>query len=306
MLKVPEKMTQQTWLKQYQSSLTGKTVVITGATGGIGTELCKVVLFCGGAAVLLCRNAEKAEALRASLLREFPEGKVSCLMADLTDMISVRAAVESLKSMPVDLLIHNAGVYDIPRETCFTGYNNIFQINFISPYYITKKLLPILRQRHGKVIAVGSIAHNYSQTDPKDLDFSFRNACSLVYGNSKRYLMFAFSELMRDSGVEFAIAHPGITLTNISAHYPKLIFAIIKHPMKVIFMKPAKAARSIILAMFASVPNLSWIGPKYFNIWGNPSVKKLTTCSAPEQSRIFAAAESIYAGIVRNENGSNF
>ena len=298
-------MNQKTWLKQHARSLRGKTVVITGATGGIGSKLCSAVLHCGGTLVLVCRDEGKAEALRASLLRDFPGSKITCLIADLTDISSVRAAVEALEALPVDILIHNAGAYSIPRKTCSTGYDNVFQINFVSPYYITKKLLPLLRQRGGKIVAVGSIAHRYSKTDPKDPDFSTRDSCALVYGNSKRYLMYALSGLIRDSGVEFAIAHPGITFTNITAHYPKLIFAVIKHPMKVIFMKPEKAARSIILGMFESVPNLSWIGPKFFDVWGNPSVKKLTTCSAQEQKRIYETAEAIYAGILAAEEADN-
>ncbi len=177
-----------------------------------------------------------------------------------------------------------------------------FQINFVSPYYMTKELLPQLRQRSGKVVAVGSIAHNYSKTDPEDIDFSTRSACSLVYGNSKRYLMFALMGLLRSSGVKFAIGHPGITVTNITAHYPKLIYAVIRHPMKVIFMKPATAARSIIRAIFEEVPDLHWVGPRFFNVWGSPSVQKLKTCSESERIRICAAAEKCYLGIKQRQS----
>ena len=292
-------MDQKTWLRRNTRSLAGKTVVLTGATGGLGREISRAVLFCHGSLVLVTRDRAKAQAMTASLLREFPEGSIVNVDADLSDLRSVDRAAEILCTLPVDILIHNAGAYSIPRCKCDPGYDNVFEINFVSPYYLTKRLLPLLRERHGKVIAVGSIAHTYSKTDPKDVDFSGRSAASLVYGNSKRYLMFALSGLLRDSGVAFAIAHPGITFTNITAHYPPLIFAVIKEPMKVIFMKPAAAARSIILAMFRPVPYLCWIGPAGADIWGNPAVKKLSTCSQQERRRIFRTAEAIYSGLCR-------
>ena len=272
-------------------------MVLSGATGGLGHVLCHAVLFCGGDLVLLNRNEQKTHALHAALKREFPDRKITCLTVDLAEMDSVHKAVENLKTMPVDVLIHNAGAYSIPRRTCSTGYDNVFQINFVSPYYMTRELLPLLRRRHGKVVAVGSIAHNYSKSDPKDVDFSTRKAASLVYGNSKRYLMFALMGLLRGSGVEFAIGHPGITFTNITAHYPKLVFAVIRHPMKVIFMKPAAAARSIIRAVFEPVPDQYWIGPAILNIWGRPRTRRLHTCSAAEQARICSDAEAIWQNL---------
>ena len=293
-------MDQETWLKRNTASLAGKTAVLTGATGGLGGPISRALLSCGADLILVGRDPERTEALRTALLREYPEGQIRCLWADLSDFSQVRQLAGLLQQLPVDLLIHNAGAYSIPRKTCTTGYDNVFQINFISPYYLTKELLPLLHRRHGKVVAVGSIAHNYSKTDPEDLDFSSRTAASLVYGNSKRFLMFALMGLLRESGVAFAIGHPGITFTNITAHYPKLIFAVIKHPMKVIFMKPSAAARSIIRAIFEDVPDQHWVGPALFNVWGSPRTQKLSTCSREEQERICAAAEKIYAGLLRS------
>ena len=290
-------MDQRTWLRQNTRSLRGKTVVLTGATGGLGTELSRGILFCGGTLILVARDSRKAESLAASLRREFPDAEFQILLADLSDISAVETLAEALSRLPVDILIHNAGAYSIPRRTCSTGYDNVFQINFVSPYYLTKRLLPLLKARHGKVVAVGSIAHTYSKTDPDDIDFAGRSACSLVYGNSKRYLMFALMGLLRHSGVRFAIAHPGITFTNITAHYPKLLFALIKNPMKVIFMKPACAARSILFGLFRQIPDGCWVGPRELDVWGAPAVRRLHTVCAEEQDRIFRTAEQIDAGL---------
>ena len=160
---------------------------------------------------------------------------------------------------------------------------------------MTKELLPNLRSRSGRVIAVGSIAHNYSHIDENDLDFRKRAASSKVYGNSKRHLMFSLYSLFEnEKSATLSIVHPGITFTNITAHYPKVIFAIIKHPMKVIFMKPKKAALSLLAGVFEQTEGCTWLGPKLFNVWGLPSKKRLKTCPPEEQNEIFRRAEEIY------------
>ena len=65
---------------------------------------------------------------------------------------------------------------------------------------------------------------------------------------------FSLFELFRsEKSVTLSVTHPGITFTNITAHYPKLIFAVIKHPMKVIFMKTDKASLSIVKGVFVKV-----------------------------------------------------
>ena len=281
------------WIKNNTSSLEGKTVAISGATGGIGRELCDHFASLGASLVLLDRNTERSVALGKKLKGEFPSLSVSHIRVDMADMQTVKSAVAGLSDMPIDILILNAGAYSIPRYICDTCYDNVFQINFVSPYYIARKLLPGIRSRGGKVVVVGSIAHNYSRADINDVDFSSRKKASLVYGNAKRYLMFSMYELAQ-SPKDIAIVHPGITFTNITAHYPKAIFAIIKHPMKVIFMPPRKAALSIVKGVFTDCQRNEWIGPALFNVWGKPKLKKLNTCREEEAKHICREANIIY------------
>ena len=134
-------------------------------------------------------------------------------------------------------------------------------------------------------MAVSSIAHNYSKADPTDVDFATRRAPSKVYGNAKRYLTFSLFSLDEYRGV-ISIAHPGITVTNITSHYPRVIYALIKYPMKVIFMNPKKASLSILYGLFAETQKNEWIGPRFFNVWGLPKVKTLKTCSQEEAEKI--------------------
>ena len=285
----------QTWLDKNSTDLHGKTVAVTGSTGGLGKELCTHLASLGASLILLDRNAKRSESHADDLRQRFPGIAVSRIPLDLEDLSSAAAAVRELSQKEIDVFIHNAGAYSIPRHTCESGYDNVFQINFATPYYMIRELLPPLRERHGTVVAVGSIAHNYSKIDDTDVDFRTRSAASKVYGNAKRYLMFALHELFREErDVRLAIVHPGITFTNITAHYPKWIFAVIKHPMKVIFMKPKKAALSILRGLFDNTEYGTWIGPALFDVWGFPRKKTLTTCSAEERATISAIAEDVY------------
>lgn len=281
------------WIEKNARSLAGKRIAISGATGGIGARLCEHLAGLGADLVLLDRSIERSQALGERLKICYPGLRVDYLTLDLTDIRSVKNAVAELQCEPLSGLILNAGAYCIPRRKCDTGYDNVFQINFAAPYFLARELKAHIIASGGRLVAVGSIAHNYSKTDFEDIDFSTRKKASLVYGNAKRHLMFSLYGLYRDTDA-LAVTHPGITFTNITAHYPKLIFAFIKHPMKLIFMKPKKAALSILLGLFDSTSENEWIGPRLFNVWGMPKKKILKTCSQAEAERICRVADGVY------------
>lgn len=273
------------WLNKNATSLKGKTVAVSGATGGIGRELCDYLAYLGADIVCLDRNQNKSNKLITDLKAKYPCLSAKHITVDLEDFNRVKELVNQLKFLNIDYLILNAGAYKISRHKCDTGYDNVFQINFISPYYMASQLKSIIKSRDGRVIAVSSIAHNYSKIDTNDIDFSTRKAASLVYGNAKRMLTLGlYSNFQNENSL--SIVHPGITLTNITAHYPKWLFAIIKHPMKVIFMSPKKAALSIIMGIYDSTATGEWIGPKLFNIWGLPCKKALKTFSQCELFKV--------------------
>lgn len=281
-----------TWLQKQAIDLRGKTVAITGSTGGIGRELCRLLLQAGASLVMLDRSPERSARLRRDLQAEFADARLHPIPIQLDDMASVEAACEQLRQLPIDILIHNAGAYSIPRFTTPEGYDNVFQINTIAPYYITKAVLPRLRERGGRVVVVGSIAHRYSKADIADIDFATRRKASLVYGNAKRYIMFSLYELFREeTRATLSVCHPGITLTNITAHYPKWIFALIKYPMKVIFMSPRKAALPIFMGCVEACGYHEWIGPRLFDVWGFPKKRPLHSCTPTESQTMYRSME---------------
>ena len=287
----------QRFLKTYEKALLNKNVVLTGCTGGIGKELCRFILSLGGNLLMVDRNEEKSAALKKELLSVFPSARIGNIKADMSDIKSVKSAVNELKNLKIDYLIHNAGAYKIPRMICENGYDNVFNINFISPYYITKSLLENVEH----FIIVGSIANYYSKADFQDIDFKNKTASSLVYGNAKRYLIYSHFELFKNYPQKrLSVTHPGITLTGITDHYPKWLFPILKPIMKIIFMKPKNAALCILEGLFTETEPYIWIGPKFFNIWGKPSLNKIRKADDKEISFIYQKAEGIYDKIQKD------
>ncbi len=277
----------QFWLQAHTHSLSGKTVALTGSTGGLGSALCRHLAALGADLILLNRNPSKAAAQERTLKEEFPRLSIRHLVVDMEDMASVKQAVARLQTLPLDALILNAGAYDIPRHTCENGFDNVFTINFVSPYFMARELYETIRARGGKIVAVGSIAHRYSKTDRRDVDFAGRKQPSLVYGNAKRRLMVALWQL----GDGVTVAHPGITFTGITDHYPPLIFALIKHPMKILFPKTRQASLPILWGLFTDTAPGQWLGPALLDIWGAPKKKTLRSISVAEQADIAAESE---------------
>ena len=293
-------MKYEKWIRKNTVSLKGKTVAVSGSTGGLGGALCEHLGALGADLLLLNRNAARSEAQKKELEEKY-RINVRHVEIDLENKYSVVEAALRLENEKLDVLIHNAGAYSIPRKICDNGYDNVFTINFVSPYLLTRKLLPTLKKNGTKVAIVGSIAHNYSKIDENDVDFTSRKQASKVYGNAKRYLMTALPALLAEEGVKFAVTHPGITFTNITAHYPKLIFALIKHPMKIIFMSPAKAALTTLCGVFENTDENEWIGPRTFNIWGLPTKRKINTITKKEKEKIIQISEEIYKKSTQGE-----
>ncbi len=290
------------WFIKNTDSLSGKTVAVTGTTGGIGKELCHYLAQLNANLILLDRNSALSSEHCKELENNFPHINVKCVNVDLENFDSVKNAVNVLKQEKIDVFIHNAGAYSIPRKTCTTGFDNVFQINFVSPYFIIRELLENLKAVNGKVVIVSSIAHNYSKIDLNDIDFKTRKQASLVYGNAKRFLTFSLFELFKtETNASLSVTHPGITFTKITNHYPKLIFALIKNPMKIIFMKPKKACLSMLKGVFAPCGYHSWIGPRLFDIWGLPKLKPLKTCTKSESITIGKIADKIYNNLLNSQ-----
>ena len=291
----------QKWLNGNTSNLKGKTVAITGSTGKIVGHVAKVLAGLDANLILLNRNKEKTEKQIQELSSLYPNIKIEFIPCDLSNFDSVCSATEILKQKQVDVLFLSAGVYNIARFKTDLGYDNVFQTNFVSHYYIAKELINNIKSANGKIVAISSIAHNYSKINENDIDFSLNKKHSKVYGNSKRFLTFSLMELCKKENVNLSVVHPGLTLTEMTNHYPKAINWLVKLAIGLFCPSIKKASLSLIKGVFENTAYLEWIGPPILKVYGKPKKIKLKSCTEIESNKIYKIAEDIYFNI-KKEN----
>ena len=268
-------------------------IAITGSTGDLCSIVAEELAKKGYSLVFVDRNRQKSEKNAERIRSVCPGAEIEFVSCDLGDDASVAAAADILIGSGIDTLILGAGVYNVPITKGEDGFNNIFRINFLSQYRLAVRLAercPTLR----RIVAIGSVAHNYGRFDAGDPDYSRRTKPSSIYGNSKRVIMAAlYKKFKDDKKIKLSIAHPGVTLTNMTNHYPKSINWLVKIGIKLLFPSPKKAARSLVLAADEECGYMEWIGPRLFGVWGSPSKKRLKTIGENEAETIYEYAESI-------------
>jgi NAD(P)-dependent dehydrogenase (short-subunit alcohol dehydrogenase family) len=151
----------------------GKTAVITGATGGLGFETALALAGAGATVVLTGRSDAKGRDALARIRAQFPKAGISYEMLDLASLASVAdfAARFAATHTSLDLLINNAGVMALPqRQTTADGFEMQLGTNYLSHYALTARLLPLLRRApQPRVVNLSSLAHRTGAIDFDDL-----------------------------------------------------------------------------------------------------------------------------------------
>jgi len=199
-----------------------KLVIITGATSGIGYHTARK--FASHGANLLCinRNHEKSEALSREIEADYGV-KCDYKIADLSNLQDIhRVADELLKlNTPIDVLIHNAGIYLTKRELTPDGIEKVFVLQHLSSFIINFVLMDKLKsQRKARIIMVNSEGHRFAAWGLRldDLNWEKRRYSGLKsYGSAKTaqlLSMIVFNEHFLKSGVTINAMHPGAVKTD--------------------------------------------------------------------------------------------
>ncbi len=136
----------------------GKTILITGATDGIGLETAKMLVAAGHNVLLHGRNSTKLKGVAEELAR-LATGSVESYVADLSRLREVQELATAIagKHQKIDVLINNAGVFVTPNSTSEDGLDLRFVVNCIAPYLLTRQLLPLM-DSSGRVVNLSSAA----------------------------------------------------------------------------------------------------------------------------------------------------
>lgn len=276
--------------------LKDKVIVLNGSTGGLGQYIAKMLVMKNANLILLDRDLVKGEILKKQLKEINGNVFIKQIPVDLSSFNSLIDGIKQLNEFEkIDALILNAGAYHLPRVQS-DEYNQVFKINFISPYFLAKKLLPKLRKSSlAKVVVMSSLAYKFTTFNSNDIDYTSSNNANKIYGNSKRFLMTSLFELFKnEKKVTLSIVHPGITYTNITRHFNKFLKFIIKVPMKIVFNSPKKASICAILGLNTTLSSYEWLAPKYFDIWGKSVKRKVENISENEKIAIYNLANEVY------------
>ena len=201
-----------------------KTILITGATDGIGKHLAKKLASKGHHVILHGRNPQKLELVLQEVRAVSLRGRVSSYLADFSKLDDVYRFVEEIKRefQSIDVLFNNAGLYaGKERKASAENVELTFMLSVLVPYILTTELSPLLEKAaDGRVINTSSYMHHFAKV--KDLDFGFENNYNpgLAYNNSKLYTIWMTRYLDRDfflsgSSITVNSYHPGLISTNL-------------------------------------------------------------------------------------------
>ena len=205
-------------------NLTGKNIVITGVNSGLGYETMRVLAMRGAHVIGLARTIEKAKKACASVT-----GKTTPVACELTDFNSIVASTKTIigLNIPIDVLICNAGVMELPELEQVYGIEKQFVINHLGHFILTNRLLDRLKAaKQGRVVVLSS--GRYKSAPPEGIQFDNLSGekdydPSTAYAHSKLATALSSQELSRrlkDTAATSNSVLPGFIMTNVTRHMP--------------------------------------------------------------------------------------
>ena len=193
--------------------MNGNTVVITGATSGIGEVAAETLARAGARILFVARSEAKGRALVSRLIRANPDAAHDFVQADLSVISEMKSAGRTLiaKATKVDVLINNAGAIFDRREVTVDGLERTFAVNHMAYFVVTELLLPVLSPQ-ARIVSTASAAHAFARLDFDDLQTVQGYSAFGAYGRSKLCNILWTGELARRlsaTDVTVNCVHPG-------------------------------------------------------------------------------------------------
>ncbi len=247
-------------------SMTGKRVLVTGATAGIGLETARAIAKEGAELIIVGRNAEKTKAVLEELKATSGNSNISFLLADLSSMAAVRKLAADFleKHDRLDVLVNNAGLVNPKHEKTADGFEVTFATNHLSYFLLTNLLVPALEKAApSRVVCVASDAHRGAKIDFGDL-MTEPYAGFKAYSRSKLANILFGRELARrlaNKRITVNTLHPGVVASNFLAGKPGFWGAVGKVANVFMISNEDGAKTSIYLATSKDVEGVTG---KYF------------------------------------------
>jgi NAD(P)-dependent dehydrogenase (short-subunit alcohol dehydrogenase family) len=205
--------------------LTGKRILVTGASAGLGVETARALVAHGAQVVGAVRDLDKAhratEPVRAAAAES--GGGLELVTLDLASLASVRACADALVAAgkPFDLIIANAGIMACPQGKTTDGFETQFGTNHLGHFVLVNRIASLLNSG-GRLVNLSSAGHRFSDVDIEDPNFEHTPYNEFgAYGRSKTAnILFAveFDRRHKEGGIRATAVHPGVIQTELGRH----------------------------------------------------------------------------------------
>lgn len=286
--------------------LEGRTALVTGASGGVGLEIARMLAAAGATVMMPVRSREKGEAAIARIRTDVPDARIELRDLDLDRLESVRALAAGLRDEDarIDLCVLNAGVImlgDRRRHITADGFELHFQTNFLGHAALIRGILPLLERSRAHVAIQTSLAAARGSIRWNDLQGRRRYRPYRAYAASKLALGLFGMELARrtrGAGMSVNLCHPGIVPgTAIAAPIRALLPAgLVEWAVRRIGNSPAQAAQTGFAAVTEEgEPPMMFAPSGPFGLWGPaaPRAPFRRYQDADEAARVWKEAERL-------------
>jgi retinol dehydrogenase-14 len=247
--------------------MAGKTVLVTGGTGGIGRATALGLAALGAHLAITGRDCGRTEGA-AREIRAAGGGRVDVFVADLSSQAEVRRlADEVLRHLPrIDVLVNNVGGYWHTRHVTTDGLERTFALNHLAPFLLTNLLVDRLKESApARVVTVASNAQALGRIDFADLQGAQAYSGTRAYNQSKLANVLFTYELARRlpaTAVTANALHPGVVSTSFGAEDPGGVQRLLVPFMRPFMKSPAQGAATS--RHLASAPELARVTGRYF------------------------------------------
>lgn len=199
-----------------------KLAIITGADGGMGTEITRAVALAGYRVVMACLDMQRASAKQQMLVRETGNPSIEVEKIDLASLASVADFANRMlqRGERIGLLMNNAGTMETARRTTEDGLERTVSVNYVGPYLLTRKLVPLMGEG-SRIVNMVSCTYAIGQLDFPDFFLRGKKGSFWripIYSNTKLALTLFTIDLsnrLKDKGIVVNAADPGIVSTDI-------------------------------------------------------------------------------------------
>lgn len=250
-------------------TMQGKTVLITGATNGIGEAAALELAQMGAQVVIVGRNPARAETVVSEIREKTGNPQVDILLADLSSMEEVRRLAQDFKQKyaRLDVLVNNAGATFSKRQVTVDGLEATFALNHLSYFLLTSLLLDMLTaSAPSRIVSVASDAQQMNVLDFDDLqgERKYNMMGFRAYAQSKLMnIMFTYelSRRLEGTGVTANVLHPGFVATGFGTNNGG-VMRLGMHLAHWFALTPKQGADTVVY--LASSPEVQSVTGKYF------------------------------------------